>query len=77
LTGLSNTDRKTLGLLIKAAKLMDEIFYLQVLTIAKQCECTCARSRLIHTYNLQKLLVYRCLPCGRLEYQYTCACPIK
>ncbi|KAJ7004871.1 hypothetical protein NC653_009645 [Populus alba x Populus x berolinensis] len=29
LTGLSNTDRKTLGLLIKAAKLMDEIFYLQ------------------------------------------------
>ncbi|KAI5595886.1 hypothetical protein BDE02_03G169600 [Populus trichocarpa] len=30
LTGLSNTDRKTLGLLIKAAKLMDEIFYLQV-----------------------------------------------
>ncbi|KAG6781547.1 hypothetical protein POTOM_014458 [Populus tomentosa] len=56
LTGLSNTDRKTLGLLIKAAKLMDEIFYLQVLTIAKQCECTCARSRLIHSYNLQKLL---------------------
>ncbi|KAJ6944295.1 hypothetical protein NC652_009642 [Populus alba x Populus x berolinensis] len=31
LTGLSNTDRKTLGLLIKAAKLMDEIFYLQLL----------------------------------------------
>ncbi|KAJ7004877.1 hypothetical protein NC653_009650 [Populus alba x Populus x berolinensis] len=30
LTGLSNTDRKTLGFLIKAAKLMDEIFYLQV-----------------------------------------------
>ncbi|KAL3599537.1 hypothetical protein D5086_007455 [Populus alba] len=60
---LSNTDRKTLGLLIKAAKLMDEIFYLQVLAIAKQCECTCARSRLIHSYNLQKLLVYRFLPC--------------